>query len=80
MSIAAALDPTSLAVITGGASGIGFNMAERCAAAGMDLAILDISEKELEEVSLESGCVRLNLSDFDLYVNVRARRSCRAAK
>ena len=38
-----------VAVITGGASGIGFGMAERFAAAGMTVVLADINEDALPE-------------------------------
>ena len=37
-----------VAVITGGASGIGWGLAERCAAEGMKVVIADIEEKALK--------------------------------
>jgi NAD(P)-dependent dehydrogenase (short-subunit alcohol dehydrogenase family) len=51
MSVAAAIDKSGVAVITGGASGFGFNMAERLLTSGMSVAILDVSTKELEQAS-----------------------------
>mmetsp|Transcript_104467 Transcript_104467/g.322305 ORF Transcript_104467/g.322305 Transcript_104467/m.322305 type:complete len:316 (+) Transcript_104467:76-1023(+) len=48
MSVAASLDTSGVAVITGGASGFGLEVALRLAGRGMRLAILDVSAKELE--------------------------------
>ncbi len=46
-----------VAVVTGGASGIGWGLAEKCAAEGMKVVIADIEEKALKqaEKTLEAG-------------------------
>ena len=41
------LDAEGVAVITGGASGFGLEAATQCAALGMGVAILDVSERSL---------------------------------
>ena len=46
MSAATCLDTSAAAVITGGASGFGLEMGRRCAAAGMRVALLDVSGEE----------------------------------
>ena len=49
------LDAEGVAVITGGASGFGLEAATQCAALGMGVAILDVSERSLPPLdALES--------------------------
>lgn len=62
------------AFITGGASGIGFALAERCAASGMKLLIADIEETALDKAAgllrgkgAEVVTYRLDVSDLDQY-------------
>ncbi|MBX3593407.1 SDR family NAD(P)-dependent oxidoreductase [Sphingomonas sp.] len=62
------------AFITGGASGIGYALAERCAAEGMTLLLADIEEgalaKAAEALRAHGGAVetyRLDVSDLDQY-------------
>ena len=54
---AESLDADGVAVITGGASGFGLAAARRCVAAGMRVAILDVSASELRaaEQALEAA-------------------------
>ena len=54
MSVASSIDLHGVAVITGGASGFGYNTATRLVKAGMSVAILDISEDEMKESGLPS--------------------------
>ena len=49
------LDAEGVAVITGGASGFGLEAATQCAALGMGVAILDVSELSLPPTPRCSG-------------------------
>lgn len=54
------------AVVTGGASGIGYELAKRFVAEGMNVVIADIEQGRLEEAAAELGChgVRTDVSDL----------------
>lgn len=56
MSIAAVIDKDGVAVITGGASGFGFDVAERVVTSGMSVAILDVSRQELADAEQLLRC------------------------
>ena len=57
MSVSRAIDTSGVAVITGGASGFGFETAERLLRAGMAVAVLDISAKELTQAEKTLGAI-----------------------
>src|SRR5215475_4820878 len=52
-----AMSPDNVAVITGGASGIGFAAAMRCAKAGMKVCIADIGAERLAEAATKLSSV-----------------------
>lgn len=75
MEISDAIDQAGVAVITGGASGLGFNAAERLVRVGMRVAILDASanelaatEKDLGAIAVDGGrllCIRCDVTKFE---------------
>lgn len=67
-----------VAVVTGGASGIGFALAERFGQAGMRIVLADIEEPALQEATsiLEAAGVKVlgvhtDVADFDSVVSLR---------
>ncbi|UWR21754.1 SDR family NAD(P)-dependent oxidoreductase [Sulfitobacter sp. S190] len=67
-----AIKAGGVAVITGGASGVGFAMAQECAARGLKLVLADVSESALadaaQELSLKGAdirCVTTDVSDAE---------------
>lgn len=80
MSVAKVIDTSKdgLAVITGGASGFGFNMATRLIKNGMAVAVLDVSDKEL--ANAEKELKALNGGEYlGVKCNVTKIEDCEAA-
>lgn len=54
------------AIVTGGASGIGFAVARRMAASGAGIALWDLNEKILQEAAEELGGTNVHIFDVDV--------------
>ena len=76
------LDKNGLAVITGGASGFGYETSKRLLSSGMSVCILDVSEKELQaaKVTLMSIAKQSGARVFGFKCNVTAIDDCIAAQ
>ena len=82
MSISKNLDKRGLAVITGGASGFGFEVAQRLLQNGMSVAVLDVSDKELanaREKLVPIGVVS-GANFFGVRCNVTSLSECQRAQ
>jgi len=74
------LDMTKVAIITGGASGIGFATAQRLACAGYRVGLVDVNDSlsmdrvaELTDAGYEAFQVRLDVTDRDACMATLAR-------
>ena len=76
------LDKNGLAVITGGASGFGYETSKRLLSSGMSVCILDVSEKELQaaKVTLTPIAKQSGARVFGFKCNVTAIDDCIAAQ
>lgn len=77
--ISDAIDTSCVAVITGGASGFGFETATRLLNAGMSCAILDVSEAELAAASKKMKDLAPGVSVLAQRCNVAVADDCVAA-
>ena len=75
-------DKNGLAVITGGASGFGYETSKRLLSNGMSVAILDVSEKELQtaKVTLTPIAEQNHAKVFGFKCNVTVMDDCVAAQ
>lgn len=81
MSILSVIDGAGVAVITGGASGFGLHVAERCVKSGMAVAILDVSESELAKAEQRLRSLAIDPQDvLAVKCDVTHIEECRAAE
>ena len=80
--IPAVLDRNGVAVITGGASGFGYEVATRLLKSGMAVAILDVSAKELREAQIRLSIIAAEAKTVILPVlcNVTKMADCVGAR
>ena len=76
------LDKNGIAVITGGASGFGFETSKRLLSNGMSVCVLDVSEKELQSAKLVLGPIadQHGVKVFGFKCNVTVMEDCIAAQ
>jgi NAD(P)-dependent dehydrogenase (short-subunit alcohol dehydrogenase family) len=76
------LDKNGIAVITGGASGFGFETSKRLLSSGMSVCILDVSAKELQSAKLALAPIadQHGAKVFGFKCNVTVMEDCVAAQ
>lgn len=61
-----------VAVVTGGAQGIGLTVGRRLIASGAKLAVWDVSQENMEKARSELGAVHMETVDIASYPSVEA--------
>ena len=80
-TLSSIFDLNGVGVVTGGASGFGLNVASRLAVAGMNIALLDVSQAELDRAvkALNGQAQNSNNKVVGVNCNVTKFEECEAA-